>query len=148
MKWGKKDIGGAWSYWFDWKGKITLEDCWNAVLLLSKLGKVHSILAVELHDASDVSMAGMAFGNAKEFLKWASEQEDAPEYDGGYELDHAEVVSEVDGEAVKMLVSPLPLWASRETGRTDLLVTFEAKDRMIGEKLANEVKRIRIGGGA
>jgi len=149
MKWGKKDAeNGLTRYWFDWEGKISLQDCWNAVTLLSKMGELDSILVVELHDASDASVAGKSFESAEDFSKWAKEQNDAPEYDGGYELDHAEVFTIIDSEMLKIEVLPSPLWVGRGKSRTKLTISYVTDDEGVGSKAAKAIKKFKIEEGA
>lgn len=149
MKWGKRDTAsGNTGYWFEWEGKISLQDCWNAVLFLSKIGKLIQIYTVELHDVSDASAAGAGFDSAEKFSDWAGKQKDAPEYDGGYELDHAEVFMEVDGKKLKVEVLPRPLWVSRGKSRDKLEMFFVFEDKAVGDEVAKVIKGFKIGEGA
>ena len=132
------------SGWCDYslvkEGEIRLADSWDAVKFLCRIGTVRKIIVVELHDVSDASIAGAVFGTLKEFVSWAEKQEDRSESNGGYELDHVEVFTDVGGESVELTVSPRPLW-SRELVRKELVVSFSTEDERIGDMIADTIKK-------
>lgn len=147
MKLDKTKYSDEWHKGNDWysysltqDGDITLEDSWNAVGFLCRIGKVRSIGAIELHDVSDASVAGVMFGTLKEFTDWAEKQEDRLESEGGYELDHAEVITDVGGERVELNVAPRPLW-TRNPVREKLIISFDTKDERIGDMIAETIKK-------
>ena len=133
--------GNAWySYALTEEGDIKLSDSWNAIKFLCRIGKVLSIGVIELHDVSDASVAGRKFETLKEFLEWSEKQEDKLESEGGYELDHAEVLTEVGGEKIELMVSPRPLW-TREPVRKELIISFSTESEHIGDMIADTIKK-------
>jgi len=146
MKLDKMKYSDEWHKGNDWysysltrEGDIRLSDSWDAVKFLCRIGKVRSIGVIELHDVSDASVAGVRFGTLKEFLAWAKKQEDRLESEGGYELDHVEVLTDVGGERVEMTVSPRPLW-TREPVRKKLVISFSTDSERVGDMIADTIQ--------
>jgi len=135
-----KFIDGLWEYAFEESGKITLADCWKAIEFICGIGDVGSIWVVEMHDPSDATVAGEVFDDVKEFSDWASKQEDKPESEGGYELDHAVVNIMVGEQNIRFEVAPLPTFGPKDR----MIIFVETTDKSIGDKVVSRFADFKL----